>query len=72
MQTWKNPEIYNIVNQLYFNKISFPDNPTESSLVAWWLGFQAFTSVAWVQSLVRGLRSHKPHGTTKKKKKKNL
>ena len=31
-----------------------------------WLGFQA---VAWVQSLIKGLRSHKPHGTAKKKKK---
>ena len=35
-----------------------------------WLGFQAFNVIAWVQSLVRELRFHKPHGTAKKKKKK--
>ena len=34
-----------------------------------WLGFQAFNVIAWVQSLVRELRFHKPHGTAKKKKK---
>ena len=34
-----------------------------------WLGFQAFNVIAWVQSLVRELRFHKPHGTDKKKKK---
>ena len=40
---------------------------TGSSLVARWFGFRAFTSVAWVQSLIRELRFYKP----KKKKKKN-
>ena len=48
-----------------------------NSLVAWWLGFRTFavwkvkTQVAWVQFLVGELRSHKPHGTAKKKTKKN-
>ena len=39
---------------------------TGSSLVARWFGFRAFTSVAWVQSLIRELRFYKQ----KKKKKK--
>ena len=34
------------------------------------LGFSAFTAWAWVQSLVRELRSYKMHGEVKKKKKK--
>ena len=33
-----------------------------------WLGLGTFTARAWVQSLVRELRSHKMHGTAKKKK----
>ena len=37
---------------------------TGSSLVARWFGFRAFTSVAWVQSLIREMRLYKP----KKKK----
>ena len=37
-----------------------------SSLVAWWLGFWAFTAMARVQSLVGELRSHKPCGAAKK------
>ena len=43
-----------------------------SPLVVLWLGLHAFTTVAWVRSLVWELRSHnKPlHTTTKKKKKK--
>ena len=41
-------------------------NPQQ--LVAQWLGFLGFTAVAWVQFLVRELRSHKPHGTAKKRK----
>ena len=41
-----------------------------SSLVAKWLGFQAFTAVAQVQFLVGELRSCKPCGVAKKKKKK--
>ena len=32
----------------------------------WWLGFGAFIVVAHVQSLVRELKSHKPHGEAKK------
>ena len=38
-----------------------------SSLRVQWLGFSVFTATAWVHSLVKELRSHKPHGTTKKK-----
>ena len=34
-----------------------------------WLGLSAFTAVAQVRSLVQELRSHKPGGTVKKKKK---
>ena len=34
------------------------------------LGFQAFTAMAWVQSLAGELTSHKPRGMAKKKKKK--
>ena len=30
-----------------------------------WLGFSVFTATAWVQSLVKELRSRKLHGTTK-------
>ena len=37
-------------------------------LVAQWLGFLGFTTVAWVQFLARELRSHKPHGAAKKGK----
>ena len=36
------------------------------SLVVQWLGFGAFTAGAQVQSLVRELRSHKPHDMAKK------
>ena len=39
------------------------------SLVVYWLGFGAFTAGAQVQSLVRELRSHRPHIQSKKKKK---
>ena len=42
---------------------------TGNSLAVQWLGLRAFTAVAWVQSLVRELRSHKPGSTAKKKKK---
>ena len=34
-----------------------------SSLVAYWLGFQPFTAMAWVQSLVGELRSRKLRAT---------
>ena len=43
-----------------------------SPLVVWWLGFKAFTVIAWVQSLVWDLRSLKSHSVVKKIKKKNL
>ena len=36
-----------------------------NSLVAWWLEFWAFTSVAWVQSLVGEMRSREMCGATK-------
>ena len=42
----------------------------KSSLVVQWLGLSAFTAVAWVQALVRELRSHKLPSMAKKKKKK--
>ena len=38
-----------------------------SSLVVQWLRLRAFTAVAWIQSLVGKLRSHKPHGAAKNK-----
>ena len=34
-------------------------------------GLSAFTAGAWVQSLVRKLRSYKPHGTAKRKSQQN-
>jgi len=41
-------------------KIDLSINGLEgSSLVAWWLGFQAVTAMAQVQSLAGELRSHK-------------
>ena len=36
--------------------------------MVWWLGLIMFTAVAWVQSLVREVRSHKFHDVAKKKK----
>ena len=42
-----------------------------SSLAVQWLGLRAFTAVARVQSLVRELRSRKPHSTARKVKKYN-
>ena len=36
--------------------------------MAQWLGLGAVTAVAWVQSLVRELRSCKPCGVARKKK----
>ena len=41
-----------------------------NSLVVQWLGLGAFTAVAQVQSLVGELRSPKPRGMAKKKKRK--
>lgn len=43
----------------------FPRSP-----VVGWLGFGAFSAVAWVDSLVGELRSHKLHGVAKIKKRK--
>ena len=43
---------------------------SRSSLVAWWLRFQAFTVEARVQSLIRELRSHKLCSKAQKKKEK--
>ena len=41
-----------------------------NSPVVQWLGTDAFTPVAWVQFLVRVIRSHKPCSMAKKEKKK--
>ena len=49
---------------------SLKEHPKENSLVLQWLGLSAFTAQAWVQSLVRELRSCRLHGTAQKKKKK--
>ena len=38
-------------------------------MAAYWLGFWAFIAMAWVQSLVKELRSYKLHSIAKKKKK---
>ena len=43
---------------------------SRNSLAAKWLGLSTFSAVTQVSSLVRELRSHKPHGEAKKKKKK--
>ena len=40
-----------------------------SSLVVQWTGFSVFTAVAWVQFLVRELRSRKPKKTPPKQNK---
>ena len=40
-----------------------------SSIVAWWLGFHFLIAMAWVQALVRELRSCKLQGLARKKKK---
>ena len=37
-------------------------------MAAYWLGFWAFIAMAWVQSLVKELRSYKLHSIAKKKK----
>ena len=44
---------------------------TGNSLEVQWLGLGTFTAVAWVQSLVTELRSHKLCGMIQKKKKSN-
>ena len=48
------------------------DYTIENALVVHWLGLDTFTALAWVQSLVRKLVSHKICGTAKKEKKKGL
>ena len=45
--------------------------PIGNSLALQWLGLCALTAGARVQSLVGELRSHKPLGTGRKKKKKS-
>lgn len=40
--------------------------------MAWWLGFHALTAMAWVQALVRELRSCKLHRLAREKKKKRI
>ena len=50
------------------NMLFKSDLTSGNSLAAQWLGLSAFTAVAWVQSLVRELRSHKPRGVARKKK----
>ena len=40
----------------------------QNSLAVSWLGLRVFPGMAWVQSLFRELRSHKPFGVSKKKK----
>ena len=47
---------------------SLKEHPKENSLVLQWLGLSAFTAQAWVQSLVRELRSCRLHGTAPPKK----
>lgn len=34
-------------------------------MVAWWLGFWAFTEVVWVPFLAREMGSHKPSSMAK-------
>ena len=46
----------------------FFKHTTGNSLAVQWLGLSALTAGAGVQSLVRELRSHKPHGTAPKTK----
>ena len=42
------------------------------SLVGLWIGLQAFTIIAWVQSMVRELRSYKLYGMIKIQKERKL
>ena len=50
-------------------RVSSLNNSEGNSLAVQWLGLGTLTVVAWVQSLVRELRSHKLHGVAKKIKK---
>ena len=50
---------------LFRDHSSFKNVNIGNSLVVQWLGLGIFTAVAQVQSLVRELRSHKPHSQNK-------
>ena len=54
-----------------FQKLSFNSNLLQSSPVAQWLGFQAFTAMACIQSLVGKLRSCKSMWYHQKEKQTN-
>ena len=54
---------------LYIFQMTFSKSLVGSSLVVQWLEFDAFTALAYVQSLVRVLRSHKPGGVALGKRK---
>ena len=49
--------------------LSLKEGCLRNSLEVWWLELGAFTVRAWVQFLIKGLRSRKPHSLAKKKKK---
>ena len=49
--------------------LSLKEGCLRNSLEVWWLGLGAFTVRAWVQFLIKGLRSCKPHSLAKKKNK---
>ena len=55
-----NPDLVRTLFLLFFKKRILGD-----SLADQWLGLSAFTATAWVQSLVRELRSHKWHSQKK-------
>ena len=53
---------------LILEEARFKMGMSGNSLVVQWLGLSAFTARAWVQSLVRELRSHKLCGMAKNKR----
>ena len=57
----------NSVKQLPFNKKLIKTNKRKVKVGVPWLGFEAFISVAWVQSLVRELRPYKLYGVAEKR-----
>ena len=59
------------LNSVEWNWVVIRKFTVRSSLVVQWLGLCAFTAVAWVQSLIGELRSHKLLSTAKKKKRKS-
>ena len=75
----ESPETTHIYNQLILDKgarqykmakIVFSTNGVWNSLVVqWWLGWVLSLLWAGVQSLIWGLRSHKPHGKASPAKK---